>query len=259
MFACYKIVCVRGSILSPQKSLRNFMRVPSCGCQLTRAQVLSGLLLALPLTPSPLAAADGVQRSIHRAEGMQRSMDRVEQLLLSEPSLAGTLLRCAFHDCVTRDGGVGGSNGSLRWELSSRENRHIDVGIAALVTIYDAVDGSFADLIAAAGAVAVTQSGGPQITARDLGQGRIDAALHRPLDRRHACLLRPPRLHRGRDRCTLRYVAYTPPPTAAPAAYACTPLPRCHPPGSTSSFPHCTVYNGRATYSTSTRSAACVD
>ena len=159
------------------------MRLPSAhafAAQLTRAQVLSGLLLALPLAPSPLAAADGVQRSIHRAEGMQRSMDRVKQLLLSEPSLAGTLLRCAFHDCVTRDGSVGGSNGSLRWELSSRENRHIDVGIAALDTIYDAVDGSFADLIAAAGAVAVTQSGGPQITARDLGQGRIDARAPDP-------------------------------------------------------------------------------
>ena len=92
-----------------------------------------------------------------------------------EPELAGTLLRLAFHDCITHDSGLGGSNGSIRWELGSRENRHLEVGIAALDNIHDASECSFADLIAGAGAAAVTAAGGPVISASDIGVGRIDA------------------------------------------------------------------------------------
>ena len=119
---------------------------------------------------------------------------RLSRLLAADPALAGTFLRLAFHDSVTRDGDTGGPNGSIRLqeELSLRDNRHLDIAVTALnellsdsrtVTTMSTTRTplverlSFADAVVVAGAVAVTWAGGPQITV-DLG--RSDAATPDP-------------------------------------------------------------------------------
>lgn len=103
-------------------------------------------------------------------------------LLRTDPTLAGPLLRLAFHDGATReqisDGPdnsefVGGPNGSIRYELDWSENRGISRPLEAVEEIYSNIEGlSFADCIALAGAEAVKFAGGPSIHIR---LGRRDA------------------------------------------------------------------------------------
>ena len=59
----------------------------------------------------------------------------VHKTLAAEKALAGTLLRLAFHDSITRDSGSGGSNGSVRWERGWRENRHLSSALEVLEPI----------------------------------------------------------------------------------------------------------------------------
>ena len=100
--------------------------------------------------------------------------------LAAEEALAGTLLRLAFHDSVTRDGGEGGANGSVRYELTWRENRHLGIALQALEPIQARHGCSLADLIACGGALAVSSAGGPSISLRELGLGRHDSTSADP-------------------------------------------------------------------------------
>lgn len=103
-------------------------------------------------------------------------------MLRTDPTLAGPLLRLAFHDGATREQisddpdnsvFVGGPNGSIRYEVDWNENRGISRPLKAVEEIYSNIEGlSFADCIALAGAEAVEFAGGPSIRIR---LGRRDA------------------------------------------------------------------------------------
>lgn len=93
-------------------------------------------------------------------------------------------LRLAYHDAATYStDGRGGANGSIRLdpELNREDNLPLRPAIEALATVKDELpELSWADLIAAAGAFAVEQAGGPSIP---LPMGRSDAFLPDPEDR----------------------------------------------------------------------------
>jgi adenylate cyclase len=87
------------------------------------------------------------------------------------------ILRLVYHDAVTFDPvtNTGGMNGSIRFpeELALPENKGLDKAIDLLAPVkLEFSDISWADLISLAGAVAVQQSGGPDI---GVPLGRADA------------------------------------------------------------------------------------
>lgn len=100
--------------------------------------------------------------------------------LSKEPSMAGPLLRLAFHDATTReqDGEsfTGGPNASIRYELDWSESRGISTPLDVVDTIYNDIGSSmglsFADCIALASVEALEFAGGPKIKIR---LGRRDA------------------------------------------------------------------------------------
>ena len=97
-------------------------------------------------------------------------------ILQEDPTLAGPLLRLAFHDGATREQlsddlnnslFVGGPNGSIKYEKDWMENRGISRPLQAVEEIHSNIEGlSFADCIALAGAEAVEFAGGPSIQIR---------------------------------------------------------------------------------------------
>ncbi len=102
---------------------------------------------------------------------------RQELFGVVSPRLAPLFLRLAFHDAITYDPATrsGGANGSIRLpeELAREENRGMAVAIELLRPVQQHfTQVSWADLIALAGAVAVTRTGGPDI---ELPLGRKDS------------------------------------------------------------------------------------
>ena len=100
-------------------------------------------------------------------------------ILKSDPTLAGPLLRLAFHDGGTREylinssEFVGGPNGSIKYEVEWNENRGISRPLKVVEDIHSKIERlSFADCIALSGAEAVEFAGGPTIPVR---LGRTDA------------------------------------------------------------------------------------
>lgn len=99
-------------------------------------------------------------------------------LVKDDPSLAGPLLRLAFHDATTFEYGPnyvgrgtvksGGPNGSIRYEVERAENRGIGRPLNAVQNILEERNYSLslADAIALAGASAVEATGGPHIPIR---------------------------------------------------------------------------------------------
>lgn len=139
--------------------------------------------------------------------------EQIRNLVSTDPSLAGPLVRLAFHDAATRDDGVrirgnhnnnlqtgrggvvgggGGPNGSIRYELERSENRGLAKPLKVVQDQYSLLllhnekrsILSLADAIALAGAQAFETVGGPSIRIR---MGRPDATtadaefLQRPL------------------------------------------------------------------------------
>mmetsp|Transcript_16361 Transcript_16361/g.32926 ORF Transcript_16361/g.32926 Transcript_16361/m.32926 type:complete len:381 (-) Transcript_16361:157-1299(-) len=118
------------------------------------------------------------------------------QYLKNDASLAGPLLRLAFHDAATREqwhgedtsekadtlnpkngAFTGGPNGSVRYELEWSESRGLSKPLRVIDDIYGKVRGldlSYADCIALAGAAAVEYAGGPHIAIK---LGRVDSAV----------------------------------------------------------------------------------
>ena len=83
-----------------------------------------------------------------------------------DPTLAGPLLRLAFHDATTREKlddktFSGGANGSIRYEGDWQENRGISRPLKVVENIYSDVGEclSFADCISLCGAQAVESAG----------------------------------------------------------------------------------------------------
>ncbi|KZV36658.1 L-ascorbate peroxidase-like [Dorcoceras hygrometricum] len=109
---------------------------------------------------------------------LQEEINRV----LSKGNAAG-LLRLVFHDAGTFDKieNTGGMNGSIIYELDRLENTGLKRSLKILEKVKAEVDSvrpvSWADLIAAAGAYAVSICGGPNI---NVDLGRVDAMVPDP-------------------------------------------------------------------------------
>jgi L-ascorbate peroxidase len=90
----------------------------------------------------------------------------------------------AFHDATTRDGALGGPNGSLQYELDRSENRGLAKPLLIVQKKAQNSHLSLADTIALAGAQAIETVGGPSIPIR-LGRKDAETAdpefLRRPL------------------------------------------------------------------------------
>jgi len=181
------------ALLVPVSSLHVSPDAPqrSCGAaSLQRRLFLGGAAPAVVALSSPFVrpvAANAAELTSGPAllASAARFEASVQGIIARDPAAAGTLLRLAFHDAITRDAGQGGANGSIRLEaeLARRENRGLrDRGLALLRPLVEAAgDGvssvrrgglSWADAIALAGAVAVSASGGPSI---QLELGRVDS------------------------------------------------------------------------------------
>ena len=101
-----------------------------------------------------------------------------------DPTIAGSLLRLAFHDATTRnENNIGGPNGSIQYEITNHnENRGLSKPLSIVQSIHEQVSGldiSLADTIALAGAAAVQCAGGPEILIR---LGRNDASVSDPYE-----------------------------------------------------------------------------
>lgn len=102
--------------------------------------------------------------------------------VLKRPKAAG-ILRLVFHDAGTFDSVklTGGMNGSILQELDRPENSGLDRSIKILDSVKTSLDSSlpvsWADLIAVAGAEAVSICGGPKIFIK---LGRLDATVADP-------------------------------------------------------------------------------
>ena len=119
------------------------------------------------------------------ALGARTVREEVAKYLRDDPTLAGPLLRLAFHDAATREACddeidqakisfTGGPNGSIRYELEWSENRGLGRPLKVVEQLHEKVEGyiSLADTIALAGAAAVDCANGPRIA---IQLGRIDA------------------------------------------------------------------------------------
>jgi catalase (peroxidase I) len=147
----------------------------------TRSAFLTNPLVLLPLL---LPMPDSKLR-----QATQAFRDQVSQQVQKDPSIAGPLIRLAFHDAATFEYSpktltkpkmvTGGANGSIRYEIERSENRGMGRSLGLLENIYDQGGYqsifSIADAIALLGAVAVEASGGPVIPVR-MGRGDQDYA-----------------------------------------------------------------------------------
>ena len=96
----------------------------------------------------------------------------ITDLIVNDSTLAGPLLRLAFHDATTRaDRNDGGPNGSIVYEVQRPENRGISKPLSIVQRLSKSHNLSLADSIALAGATAVEAAGGPHIA---IGMGRQD-------------------------------------------------------------------------------------
>ncbi len=155
---------------------------------LNRSQFLENSISSL----GPLVA-ERVAASSNRTEQRRSSIcnkftifrERIHRLVSQDPSLAGPLVRLAFHDATTHDvGNSGGPNGSIQYELGRSENRGLARPLKLLrdQIIRDDDDDddamtlgmSLADAIALGGAQAIETVGGPRVPIR---MGRPDATL----------------------------------------------------------------------------------
>ena len=142
------------------------------------------------LTTHSSALLMSQEQEVMVALGARIVRDEVTKHLRDDPTLAGPLLRLAFHDAATReaDGDIndlftGGPNGSIQYELEWSENRGLSRPLQVVQQIYGKVESyiSLADTIALAGAAAVEGAGGPKISVK---LGRVDAAEADPRKRR---------------------------------------------------------------------------
>lgn len=148
-----------------------------------RAFTLAALsALSLPLIPkqalaqlsAPTAAPPAVRKS--QATALRTG---VRAAIRSDPTIAATLLRLAFHDSFTfdLDTGKGGANGSIRFETDRSENFGLQRAVDVLRPIQISSGLGWGDAVAVAGAEAVEATGGPRI---DVQLGRDQAETEDP-------------------------------------------------------------------------------
>ncbi|XP_059274744.1 putative L-ascorbate peroxidase 6 isoform X1 [Lycium ferocissimum] len=143
----------------------------SCG----RRSLLSMTTLSLVMP------CDTVNNTLAAADESFRLMEEIRKVL-SKGKAAG-VLRLVFHDAGTFeiDEKVGGMNGSIVFELDRPENKGLKKSLKILEKAKSQIDlvqpVSWADIIALAGAEAVSLCGGPSIP---IQLGRIDSLLPDP-------------------------------------------------------------------------------
>ncbi len=185
---------------------------------LTRGSFLKAAIASsLTISPSFLATVgpdlvDTVDTNRNLASAADFVRKEIARIVREEnPALSGSILRLAFHDATVRslssDIMVGGSDGSIRYELEWPENRGLCKPLEVVERVYEmqkqkfglqlpedytstskSLDSSvptalsFADTLALSGAAAVQVSGGPQISIL-LGRKDVRTADNRFLDR----------------------------------------------------------------------------
>ncbi|KAG6544271.1 hypothetical protein Mapa_014274 [Marchantia paleacea] len=148
--------------------------------QRRRSLVVSILLPLLPAITNfdPCSAASAAEEEAVRLEKIRTAVRKG----VTKAKAAG-VLRLVFHDAgpfnlATKQGGM---NGSIVLELERPENQGLNRSIKVLSKVKAAlepdVEVSWADLIAVAGAEAVSICGGPKI---DVKLGRVDSSLPDP-------------------------------------------------------------------------------
>ena len=112
-----------------------------------------------------------------RRKAAEQLHQAVFAAVAADATVAGALLRLAFHDAVRRaDGQTRGADGSIQYEIPDAENVRLGRPLALVMAMKP--DGlSVADAVAVAGAAAVEASGGPRIA---IGLGRLDASAAAP-------------------------------------------------------------------------------
>lgn len=134
---------------------------------------------AAPFLPSPILA-QGL--SIRPPSAEQRATELrqlVAAAIAKDPTIAGTLLRLAFHDSFTIDlaSKRGGANGSIRFETGRGENFGLGRAVDVLRPFQEVTALSWGDVVAVAGAQAVESTGGPRI---NVHLGRENASVEDP-------------------------------------------------------------------------------
>ncbi|KAJ4794683.1 ascorbate peroxidase 6 [Rhynchospora pubera] len=180
---CWTVTC---SVASPSprsdvSSKRRFLPHAACSCGRSRSNddpylsyerrsLVLSTMLSLVLAHVPIANA----LELKEVSVIQNGVRSV----LSKAKAAG-ILRLVFHDAGTfdLDSKSGGMNGSIIYELDRPENAGLSKSVKVLEKAKREIDSiqevSWADLIAVAGAEAVSLCGGPTIPVR---LGRLDSS-----------------------------------------------------------------------------------
>jgi L-ascorbate peroxidase len=137
---------------------------------------------------SPLIAGkDRIQTSLDLQHWSTTIRNEVTNYLARDPTVAGPLIRLAFHDATTLEQQLdfltrtqtGGPNGSIQFELQQPENRGLLKPLTIVKDIASAhPGGSLADIVALVGAQAIEDAGGPHIAIR---LGRLDSMQADPM------------------------------------------------------------------------------
>lgn len=144
-------------------------------------------LITSPLGPTP-STANAASGPHNLTLAQREAIDRAFAATFTKAK-APVMLRLVFHDAGTFDAaaGNGGANASIALELERPENFGLKRGWTVIEQTYEQLKGtpaegvvSKADLIALAGAHAVSITGGPSI---DVPVGRKDATQPDPEDR----------------------------------------------------------------------------
>jgi L-ascorbate peroxidase len=166
----------------------------------TRATVLKAIFagtLSTPFNSLPQKTENEYEYSKY-ASAASFVRNEVNTIITTkDPTLAGPILRLAFHDAAVRsiaeDPFIGGSDGSVRFELEWSENRGLSKPLKVIQEIFDLQQEkfcesqkksplSFADTLALSGSAAVQAANGPSILIK-LGRKDVDHADNRFLDK----------------------------------------------------------------------------
>ncbi|XP_047341341.1 putative L-ascorbate peroxidase 6 [Impatiens glandulifera] len=136
------------------------------------------LVMSMGIIPVFLHLNDSFMGTVANADEDSFLVEEIKKILTK--GKAAGILRLVFHDAGTFeiDSNTGGMNGSIIYELDRPENKGLKKSVKILEKAKEQVDMmkpvSWADMIAVAGAEAVSLCGGPKIPVR---LGRIDALV----------------------------------------------------------------------------------
>lgn len=145
-----------------------------------RAVILSALAIATSQLLPSSTIAEGLPIRPPTAEQRAKELrELIAKAVVRDPTIAGTLLRLAFHDSFTMDPATrrGGANGSIRLETARGENFGLARAVDVLRPLQELTALSWGDVVAIGGAQAVESTGGPRINVR---LGRENATVEDP-------------------------------------------------------------------------------